>query len=101
MGRETAMRLLKGKHAFIVATHADRAHIQNHIIYNYNSLDCTRKFRNFFLSSGKKGDAGILYCQTDGGKCPGPGQENCPSGDRTIKKRRKREDPDDQNPWNR
>lgn len=51
VGRETAMRLLKGKYAFLVATHTDRAHIHNHIIFNSTSLDCTRKFRNFFLSS--------------------------------------------------
>lgn len=29
VGRETAMRLLKGKHAFIVATHTDCSHIHN------------------------------------------------------------------------
>ena len=50
VGYETAMRWTKGKHAFIVATHIDRAHIHNHIIYNSTSLDCTRKFKNFFLS---------------------------------------------------
>src|SRR5699024_9989325 len=50
VGYETAMRWTKGKHAFIVATHIDRSHIHNHIIYNSTSLDCTRKFKNFFLS---------------------------------------------------
>lgn len=40
----------KGKHAFIVATHIDKSHIHNHIIYNSTSLDATRKFKNFFLS---------------------------------------------------
>ena len=44
------MRWTKGKHAFIVATHIDKAHIHNHIIYNSTSLDATRKFNNFFLS---------------------------------------------------
>lgn len=51
VGYELAMRFTKGKHAFIVATHIDRAHIHNHIIYNSTALDCTRKFKNFFLSS--------------------------------------------------
>ena len=37
--------------AFIVATHTDRAHIHNHIIYNSTALDGTRKFKNFWLSS--------------------------------------------------
>ena len=44
------MRWTKGKHAFIVATHIDKSHIHNHIIYNSTSLDATRKFKNFFLS---------------------------------------------------
>ena len=40
----------KGKYAFIVATHTDRKHIHNHIIYNSTALDSTRKFRDFLLS---------------------------------------------------
>ena len=50
VGYETAMRWTKGNHAFIVATHIDKAHIHNHIIYNSTSVDCSRKFNNFFLS---------------------------------------------------
>ena len=50
IGQELARRFTKGKHAFIVATHVDRAHIHNHIIFNSTSLDCTRKFRDFHLS---------------------------------------------------
>ncbi len=49
VGYETAMRFTKGNHAFIVATHTDRAHIHNHIIFNSTSLDCTHKFRDFFF----------------------------------------------------
>ncbi len=51
VGYELAMRFTKGRYAFIVATHTDRAHIHNHIIFNSTSLDGTRKFRNFYLSS--------------------------------------------------
>ena len=50
VGYETAMRWTKGKHAFIVATHIDKAHIHNHIIYNSTALDASHKFKNFFLS---------------------------------------------------
>ena len=50
IGYEFAERFLKGKHAFIVATHTNRAHIHNHIIYNSTALDGTRKFKNFWLS---------------------------------------------------
>ncbi|MDD2246579.1 MAG: relaxase/mobilization nuclease domain-containing protein [Proteiniphilum sp.] len=49
---ELAMRFTKGKHAFIVATHVDKAHIHSHIIFNSTTLDCTRKFRDF-LGSGR------------------------------------------------
>ncbi len=51
IGHEFAMRWTKGKHAFIVATHVDKAHIHNHIIYNSTTLDCTKKFRNFMGST--------------------------------------------------
>ena len=51
IGYEFAMRWTKGKHAFIVATHVDKAHIHNHIIYNSTTLDCTKKFRNFLGST--------------------------------------------------
>ena len=51
IGYEFAERFLKGKHAFIVATHTDRAHIHNHIIYNSTALDGNRKFKNFWLST--------------------------------------------------
>ena len=50
VGYETAMRWTKGNHAFFVATHTDRQHIHNHIYYNSTSLDCTRKYRDFFRS---------------------------------------------------
>ena len=50
VGYELAMRFTKGKYAFIVATHTDREHIHNHIIYNSTALDGTRKFRDFLLS---------------------------------------------------
>ena len=49
IGYETAMRWTKGEHAFIVATHVDKAHVHNHIIYNSTALSCDRKFRNFLF----------------------------------------------------
>ena len=52
IGRELADRFLKGNHAYIVATHTDKAHIHNHIIFCATTLDCRNKFRNF-LGSGK------------------------------------------------
>lgn len=52
IGNELASRFLKGNHAYIVATHTDKAHIHNHIIFCATTLDCRHKFRNF-LGSGK------------------------------------------------
>ena len=52
VGYELGMRFTKGNHAFFVATHIDKAHIHNHIIFNSTSLDCTKKFRDF-LGSGR------------------------------------------------
>lgn len=51
LGREMAIRFTHGNHAFIVATHTDRHHIHNHIIFSAVNLDCDRKFRNFWGSS--------------------------------------------------
>ena len=50
LGRELAMRFTKGKNAFIVCTHIDKAHVHNHIIFNSINLDQSRKFRNFRIS---------------------------------------------------
>ena len=51
VGYELAMRFTKGKHAFVVATHTDRHHIHNHVIFNSTTLDGSKKFRNFFFSA--------------------------------------------------
>ena len=52
IGYEFAERFLKGRHAFFVATHTDKKHIHNHIIWNSTTLDCKHKFRDF-LGSGR------------------------------------------------
>ena len=51
VGYELAMRFTKGKYAFLVATHTDREHIHNHVIFNSTALDGSRKFRDFFFSA--------------------------------------------------
>lgn len=50
IGYETAMRWTKGRHAFFVVAHVDRPHPHVHIYYNSTSLDCTRKYRDFWRS---------------------------------------------------
>ena len=51
IGHDLAMRWTKGNHAFFVVSHIDRPHPHIHIYYNSTSLDCTRKFRNFWGST--------------------------------------------------
>ena len=51
MGQELARRFTHSNHAFIVATHTDKQHIHNHIIFHSVNLDRDRKFRNFFNST--------------------------------------------------
>jgi len=52
IGYELALSFTKGHHAFIVATHTDKKHIHNHIIFNSTAINCDRKF-NDFKRSGK------------------------------------------------
>ena len=47
LGHELAMRFTKGRYSFIVATHTDRAHIHNHIVFHSTAMDGSRKFKNF------------------------------------------------------
>ena len=50
IGYELALRFTKGKYSFIVATHTDRAHIHNHVVFNSTSIDGFRKFKDFWRS---------------------------------------------------
>ena len=59
------MRFTKGKHAFVVATHTDRKHIHNHVIFNSTALDGTRKFRDFFFSALAVQRLSDLICYRD------------------------------------
>ena len=62
IGYNFASRFLKGKHAFFVCTHTDKAHIHNHIYWNAVTLDCKRKFRNFRNSSKAIARLSDLIC---------------------------------------
>ncbi len=66
IGYELAMSLTKGKHAFIVCTHVDKAHIHSHIVFNSTSLDCTRKFRNFLGSAFAVRKISDILCLENG-----------------------------------
>ena len=66
LGYETAMRFTKGKHAFTVSTHTDKAHIHNHIIFNAVDLNGTRRWRNFFYSGIALQHLSDLVCAENG-----------------------------------
>ena len=62
IGYDFASRFLKGKHAFVVCTHVDKAHIHNHIIWNSTTLDCKKKFRDFRRSGRAVARLSDLIC---------------------------------------
>lgn len=66
IGYEFAKRFTKENHAFIVCTHIDKKHIHNHIIWNSTTLDCTRKFRNFWGSTKAVRMLSDLICAEHG-----------------------------------
>jgi hypothetical protein len=66
IGYELAMSFTKGKHAFVVCTHVDKAHIHNHIIFNSTTLNCARKFKDFFQSGKALRRISDLLCVENG-----------------------------------
>ena len=49
IGYELALEYTDGKHAFVVATHTDRQHIHNHIIFCAFNLEADGKFRDVYF----------------------------------------------------
>ena len=45
IGRKTVLELTKGEHEFVIATHMDKAHLHNHIIFNTTNNITLKKFR--------------------------------------------------------
>ena len=66
IGYELAMRFTKGKHAFTVSTHTDKAHIHNHIVFNSISMDGKKKFQNFYFSGLAVRKISDLLCLQNG-----------------------------------
>ena len=46
LGKQFAERFLQGKHEYVIATHIDKGHIHNHIIFNATSFKDYKKFRS-------------------------------------------------------
>lgn len=66
LGYELAMEFTNGQHQFIVATHIDKAHIHNHIVFNSTTLDCTHKFVNYKNSADALRDISDKQCLENG-----------------------------------
>ena len=66
LGYELALRFTKGNHAFIVATHTDKAHIHNHVVFNSTNLDCTHKFVDFWKSNKALHRLNDIVCLENG-----------------------------------
>jgi hypothetical protein len=66
IGRQLALSFTKGRHAFVVCTHIDKAHVHNHIIFNSTTLDCTHKFVDFFRSGRVVRRISDLLCAEHG-----------------------------------
>lgn len=63
IGRKTIMELTGGEHEFVIATHMDRGHLHNHIIFNATNQVTHKQFRwqkgtsqNLFLISNRHAD---------------------------------------------
>ena len=66
IGRKLALSFTKGHHAFVVATHIDKAHVHNHIIFNSTFNDCERKFKDFYYSGRALRRISDLLCAEHG-----------------------------------
>ena len=66
LGYELAMRFTKGRHAFIVATHIDKRHVHNHIIFNSTDIEARRKFKNYWGTSKVIRRLSDLICLENG-----------------------------------
>lgn len=51
IGIKLAKEFTKENHQFVIATHVDKAHIHNHIIFNSTNLDSEKKFKDEWRSA--------------------------------------------------
>ncbi|NLD48624.1 MAG: relaxase/mobilization nuclease domain-containing protein [Clostridiaceae bacterium] len=51
IGKKLVELFTKGKHEYVITTHVDKKHTHNHIIFNSTTIDCARKFNNYYNSS--------------------------------------------------
>ena len=66
LGHETALRFTGGDFPFIVATHTDKAHIHNHVIFSAISTDCDKRFHDFHRSGLALQKVSDMICLENG-----------------------------------
>lgn len=67
LGLEWGSQVLDGRHDFVIATHIDKGHIHNHIIFNAYTNDDFKKFRSQpFKTAQKIRDLSDKLCQEQG-----------------------------------
>ena len=66
LGHELALRFTGGDYPFIVATHTDKAHIHNHVIFSAISTDCDKRFHDFHRSGLALQKVSDMICLENG-----------------------------------
>lgn len=66
LGHELAMRFTGGDYPFIVATHTDKDHIHNHVIFSAISSDCDKRFHDFHRSGLALQKVSDMICLENG-----------------------------------
>lgn len=66
IGKKLAERLTDKQHAFVVATHIDKQHIHNHIIFCATSLDGQQKYRDVKRSAKDLVQISDALCEKNG-----------------------------------
>lgn len=88
IGVELARRALGGRYEVVVATHLDRAHLHNHVVFNAVSFVDGRMYRDSFRDyyDGIRGVSDAL-CRERGLSVIEPGEDAAPSGQYRAKQR--------------
>lgn len=66
IGVQLAEQITGGRHEYVIATHLDKDHVHNHIIFNATSFDTGRKFRCVRSTIGSIRDMSDDLCRDSG-----------------------------------
>ena len=88
IGVELAQRLLGGRYEVVVATHLDRAHLHNHVVFNAVSFVDGRMYRDTFRDyyEGIRGVSDALCCE-HGLSIIEPSEDTVPQGQYQAQRR--------------